>query len=89
MVDENNIELEVGQYITDGENELLVCSIKEYENKLYVYLINEIKDEGYFYEMTRDGELWKFTKETSPAQIKQLIIHFSDIKNRIKGEQNG
>ena len=60
----------------------------EYDDKLYVYVINEIKDEGYFYEMSREGELWKFTKETSPSQIKQLIIHFSDIKNRIKGELN-
>ena len=83
------MNLEIGQYINDGQRDLLVCEIKEYENILYVYLLDEERDESYFYKMIKVGEdLWKFEKETHIAQIKHLIIHFSDIKNKLKGEIN-
>lgn len=80
------MNLEIGQYIHDGESELLVCEIKEYENKLYIYLLDEEKDEAYFYEMKRVGDGWEFNRETNAGQIQQLIIHFSNIKDIIKGE---
>lgn len=82
------MNLEVGQYINDGKYDLLVCAIKEYEGKNYVYLLNEIKDEAFFCEMKKSGELWQFVKEKNESQIKQLIIHFSDIKNILKGEKD-
>lgn len=82
------MNLEVGQYINDGEKDLLVCGIKNYENKRYVFLLDEKNDEAYFYEMKKQGDLWEFSREKNPAQIKQLIIHFSDIKNILKGEKN-
>jgi len=82
------MNLEVGQYINDGQNDLLVCDIKNYEGKRYVYLLDEKKDESYFYEMKKVNDLWEFKKEKNENQIKQLIIHFSDIKNIFNGEKN-
>lgn len=82
------MNLEIGQYISDGENDLLVCDIKEYEGKLYVYLLNENQDEAFFCEMKKQGDLWQFTREKNAAQIKQLIIYFSDIKDTLKGDKN-
>ena len=80
--------LEIGQYINDGQRDLLVCEIKQYEGKKYVYLLDEQMDEAYFYEMKKINNLWHFVKETNESQIKQLIIYFSDIKNILKGEKN-
>ena len=82
------MNLEVGQYINDGERDLLVCGIKMYEEKRYVFLLDEVSDESYFYIMKKVNDLWEFTRETNEAQIKQLIIHFSDIRNMLKGEKN-
>lgn len=82
------MNLEIGQYINDGQRDLLVCDIKQYEGKKYVYLLDEQIDKAYFFEMRKVNDLWQFIKETNEPQIKQLIIHFSDIKNIVKGEKN-
>ena len=71
------MNLEVGQYINDGQYDLLVSAIDSFENKQYVYVINEEKDEALFYEMKRENDGWNFYLENSPHQIHQLILHFA------------
>lgn len=71
------MNLEIGQYINDGHTDLLVSAIDVFENKHYVYLINEEIDEANFYEMRREADGWNFYLEKSPIKIQQLIMHFA------------
>lgn len=82
------MNVEVGQYITNGAVDLLVVNIKDYEGKKYAQLLDEKNEILYFCEMTREGEGWKFQRVTSDNLCKALIIHFSEIKEILKGEKS-
>lgn len=75
--------IEVGQYLNDGNHELLVGAIKEYNGKNYAYLLNEEVEEGFFVEYNKENDGVRFTKVTSEPLIKLLFIEFSDIKKMI------
>ena len=83
------MNVEVGQYISDGVNDLLVCAKDYYEGKFYVYLLDEKEDNAFFCEVKKNNDIYEFIREQSPSQIQQLIIHFSKIKDMIKGDANG
>lgn len=79
--------IEVGQYLNDGTNELLVGHIKEYKDKLYAYLIDEQKEIGFFVECIRENDGYRFNRVKSKTLTELLIIEFSDIENVIKNQK--
>ena len=78
------MNIEIGQYVTDGTKNLVVHDIKEHEGKKYIALYDEENEVLYFYELIRDNSGWKFEKVTNESLFKQLIILFSEIKEKIK-----
>ena len=80
------MNIEIGQYINDGQRDLLVSAIEEYNGKLYIYLIDEINDVSDFYEIDKENDVYNFKRIDDEPLIQQLIIHFSDLKKYVGGD---
>lgn len=79
--------IEPGIYLNNGESELLVADVRDYKEKKYAYLIDENEEVGYFVEIIREGNGFKFNRVQSEQLTKLLLIEFSDIEKMIK--ENG
>ena len=79
--------LEQGQIINDGENDLIVCATKEYENNWYAYVLNSETDEVGFYKVKDIGNDYDFELVEDEKNIEELILVFAkDYANEHKDE---
>lgn len=83
------MNLEVGQYISFGQTDFLVCDIKDVNSTRYVLLYKEKTDEIMIYSMTKgESGKWKFTKVKNKDLFDNLILTFGNYKEIIKGDKN-
>ena len=80
--------IEPGLYLNDGVNDLLVAAVKYYKEKQYAYLIDEKDEIGFFVEIIRENEGFRFERVTSPELSELLIIEFSEIKDILEKVRN-
>lgn len=69
--------LKEGQIINDGENDLIICAVKEHEKSWYIYTLNEEYDELGFYKVNDLGEEYDFELVEDEKQIQELILVFA------------
>ena len=70
--------LEQGQYINDGEKDLLVCAVKQIDDIWYVYLLDEEKTEFSFYRVDVDENNHNFTEIVDEKELDKLIREFAN-----------
>ena len=69
--------LKQGQIINDGDSDLIVCDVKEYEGKTYAYMMNDNNSEVGFYEVVDLGEEYDFNLVEDEKLNKELILIFA------------
>lgn len=78
------MNIEIGQYVSNGKVNLIVGDIQEYKGKTYALLVDEKNELLYFCELERKEDGWNFNRVTSDSLTQQLLIHFSGIKQIIE-----
>ncbi len=78
------MNIEKGQYISNGENDLYVYDVKMFNGDWYAFLVDEESECGYFCKLIRKDDGWIFERVKSDNLAKELIVEFSEIKEIVK-----
>lgn len=69
--------LKEGQLIKDGESNLIICSVKEYDGFIYAYVLNDKTNEVGFYKVNVENGIYDFELEEDKKQVEELILVFA------------
>ena len=69
--------LKKGQIVNDGENDLIVCDVRLFEDDWYAYLLNESTEEVSFYKIIIDEEKYDFIEIVNKNLLGRLVQFFA------------
>ena len=74
--------LKKGQIVNDGENDLIVCDVKLFENQWYAYLLNEVTCDVSFYKVIIHEDKYDFEEVVDEKLLEKIIRFFSNKNNK-------